>query len=86
MEEAWRFGRTQLGSQSLGDRQAPGGVARVNGELAVSRGFGDAEFKKTGAEGGGESLYACGNCQLNWNQALRNLSSTDCIVFVRSLA
>ena len=28
--------------------QAAGGVARVNGELAVSRGFGDAEFKKTG--------------------------------------
>lgn len=28
--------------------EAPGGVSRVNGELAVSRGFGDAEFKKTG--------------------------------------
>lgn len=28
--------------------EAAGGVARVNGELAVSRGFGDADFKKTG--------------------------------------
>jgi len=28
--------------------QAAGGVARVNGDLAVSRGFGDAEYKKTG--------------------------------------
>ena len=28
-----------------------GGVARVNGDLAVSRGFGDAEYKKTGGPG-----------------------------------
>ena len=28
--------------------QAMGGVYRVNGDLAVSRGFGDAEYKKTG--------------------------------------
>eukprot|EP00658_Telonema_sp_P-2_P020406 TRINITY_DN1806_c0_g1_i11.p1 TRINITY_DN1806_c0_g1~~TRINITY_DN1806_c0_g1_i11.p1 ORF type:complete len:503 (-),score=122.54 TRINITY_DN1806_c0_g1_i11:263-1771(-) len=28
--------------------QPPGGVSRVNGDLAVSRGFGDAEYKKTG--------------------------------------
>jgi len=28
--------------------EAAGGVARVNGELAVSRGFGDAQYKKTG--------------------------------------
>jgi len=28
--------------------EANGGCARVNGELAVSRGFGDAEYKKTG--------------------------------------
>ena len=27
---------------------AAGGVARVNGDLAVSRGFGDAELKKPG--------------------------------------
>jgi serine/threonine protein phosphatase PrpC len=31
--------------------QAAGGVARVNGDLAVSRGFGDAEYKKTGGPG-----------------------------------
>eukprot|EP00928_Gymnodinium_smaydae_P072055 TRINITY_DN55492_c0_g1_i1.p1 TRINITY_DN55492_c0_g1~~TRINITY_DN55492_c0_g1_i1.p1 ORF type:complete len:501 (-),score=99.05 TRINITY_DN55492_c0_g1_i1:72-1574(-) len=31
-----------------GDVQFPGGVARVNGDLAVSRGFGDAEYKKSG--------------------------------------
>lgn len=30
---------------------AAGGVARVNGDLAVSRGFGDAEYKKTGGPG-----------------------------------
>ena len=28
-----------------------GGVYRVNGDLAVSRGFGDAEYKKTGGPG-----------------------------------
>merc|ERR1711939_937781 len=28
--------------------EAAGGVARVNGELAVSRGFGDIEYKKKG--------------------------------------
>eukprot|EP00406_Dinophysis_acuminata_P065989 CAMPEP_0179281466 /NCGR_PEP_ID=MMETSP0797-20121207/37166_1 /TAXON_ID=47934 /ORGANISM="Dinophysis acuminata, Strain DAEP01" /LENGTH=427 /DNA_ID=CAMNT_0020990171 /DNA_START=101 /DNA_END=1384 /DNA_ORIENTATION=+ len=28
--------------------EAAGGIARVNGELAVSRGFGDAEYKRTG--------------------------------------
>jgi len=31
--------------------EAAGGVARVNGDLAVSRGFGDAEYKKTGGPG-----------------------------------
>ena len=31
--------------------QAMGGVYRVNGDLAVSRGFGDAEYKKTGGPG-----------------------------------
>eukprot|EP00656_Telonema_subtile_P039383 TRINITY_DN444_c0_g1_i1.p1 TRINITY_DN444_c0_g1~~TRINITY_DN444_c0_g1_i1.p1 ORF type:complete len:511 (-),score=130.26 TRINITY_DN444_c0_g1_i1:320-1852(-) len=31
--------------------QQPGGVARVNGDLAVSRGYGDAEYKKTGGPG-----------------------------------
>ncbi|CAK0790916.1 unnamed protein product [Prorocentrum cordatum] len=31
--------------------EAAGGVPRVNGELAVSRGFGDADFKKTGGPG-----------------------------------
>jgi serine/threonine protein phosphatase PrpC len=29
---------------------AAGGVARLNGDLAVSRGFGDAEYKKQGAD------------------------------------
>jgi len=31
--------------------EAMGGVHRVNGDLAVSRGFGDAEYKKTGGPG-----------------------------------
>merc|ERR1711998_694687 len=31
--------------------QAAGGVARVNGDLALSRGFGDAEYNKTGGPG-----------------------------------
>lgn len=31
--------------------EASGGVHRVNGDLAVSRGFGDAEYKKTGGPG-----------------------------------
>eukprot|EP00928_Gymnodinium_smaydae_P032206 TRINITY_DN23390_c0_g1_i1.p1 TRINITY_DN23390_c0_g1~~TRINITY_DN23390_c0_g1_i1.p1 ORF type:complete len:614 (+),score=69.81 TRINITY_DN23390_c0_g1_i1:63-1904(+) len=31
--------------------EAAGGVARVNGELAVSRGFGDAQYKRTGGPG-----------------------------------
>ena len=31
--------------------EAAGGVSRVNGDLAVSRGFGDAEYKKTGGPG-----------------------------------
>merc|ERR1711920_93941 len=31
--------------------EAGGGVHRVNGDLAVSRGFGDAEYKKTGGPG-----------------------------------
>merc|ERR1712190_445701 len=31
--------------------EAQGGVHRVNGDLAVSRGFGDAEYKKTGGPG-----------------------------------
>ena len=30
---------------------AAGGVSRVNGDLAVSRGFGDSEHKKTGGPG-----------------------------------
>ena len=38
--------------------QAAGGVARVNGELAVSRGFGDAEFKKTGLTKGAKPVAA----------------------------
>ena len=29
---------------------AAGGVARLNGDLAVSRGFGDADYKKQGAD------------------------------------
>mmetsp|Transcript_20654 Transcript_20654/g.48199 ORF Transcript_20654/g.48199 Transcript_20654/m.48199 type:complete len:588 (+) Transcript_20654:67-1830(+) len=39
--------------------EAPGGVARVNGELAVSRGFGDAEFKKTGGPGPEDRPVTC---------------------------
>mmetsp|Transcript_11337 Transcript_11337/g.26123 ORF Transcript_11337/g.26123 Transcript_11337/m.26123 type:complete len:510 (+) Transcript_11337:153-1682(+) len=31
--------------------ESEGGVARVNGDLAVSRGFGDADYKKTGGPG-----------------------------------
>mmetsp|Transcript_7895 Transcript_7895/g.18482 ORF Transcript_7895/g.18482 Transcript_7895/m.18482 type:complete len:515 (+) Transcript_7895:138-1682(+) len=31
--------------------ESDGGVARVNGDLAVSRGFGDADYKKTGGPG-----------------------------------
>ena len=31
-----------------GTVEFPGGVPRVNGDLAVSRGFGDAEYKRTG--------------------------------------
>eukprot|EP00928_Gymnodinium_smaydae_P085406 TRINITY_DN6881_c0_g1_i2.p1 TRINITY_DN6881_c0_g1~~TRINITY_DN6881_c0_g1_i2.p1 ORF type:complete len:510 (-),score=115.05 TRINITY_DN6881_c0_g1_i2:1047-2576(-) len=31
--------------------EAQGGVARVNGSLAVSRGFGDADYKRTGGPG-----------------------------------
>ena len=31
--------------------EAAGGVARVNGDLAVSRAFGDAEYKRTGGPG-----------------------------------
>jgi len=31
--------------------EAAGGVARVNGDLAVSRSFGDAEYKRTGGPG-----------------------------------
>jgi len=34
-------------------------VARVNGELAVSRGFGDAEFKKTGGPGPEDRPVTC---------------------------
>mmetsp|Transcript_37257 Transcript_37257/g.89032 ORF Transcript_37257/g.89032 Transcript_37257/m.89032 type:complete len:586 (+) Transcript_37257:98-1855(+) len=39
--------------------KAAGGVARVNGELAVSRGFGDAEFKKTGGPGPEDRPVTC---------------------------
>eukprot|EP00930_Biecheleria_cincta_P073849 TRINITY_DN6111_c0_g4_i1.p1 TRINITY_DN6111_c0_g4~~TRINITY_DN6111_c0_g4_i1.p1 ORF type:complete len:589 (-),score=131.90 TRINITY_DN6111_c0_g4_i1:185-1951(-) len=39
--------------------EAAGGVARVNGELAVSRGFGDAEFKKTGGPGPEDRPVTC---------------------------
>jgi len=39
--------------------EAAGGVARVNGELAVSRGFGDAEHKKTGGPGPEERPVTC---------------------------
>ena len=39
--------------------KAAGGIARVNGELAVSRGFGDAEFKKTGGPGPEDRPVTC---------------------------
>lgn len=35
------------------------GVARVNGDLAVSRGFGDAEYKKTGGPGQEDRPVTC---------------------------
>jgi len=31
--------------------ETAGGCARVNGDLAVSRGFGDADYKQTGGPG-----------------------------------